>query len=233
MEYNIGTGDEQIRWTRITVSGNDSAQFLQGQVTQDTGNLGSGKWTFILHPDSSILALAWMTSSEDSFSLQVPQDLAEATGIRLKRFVLRSKVSISMAEESDPVLPSLQAAFDVGYPVVVPSMQLTPLSFGDTWVREAISFTKGCYTGQELVGRLDARSAPVPFRVVTLVAEDLESLHEYLGNGAKADSQEFLWGFARANGIGASVLVHRTLLAEENLALHPKVKIASSSNSAN
>ncbi len=34
----------------------------------------------------------------------------------------------------------------------------------------AVSFTKGCYTGQELVGRLDARGNNVPRRLMGLVA---------------------------------------------------------------
>ena len=41
----------------------------------------------------------------------------------------------------------------------------TPHELGDHLVAEATSFTKGCYTGQELVARVDARGAAAPFRL--------------------------------------------------------------------
>ena len=37
-------------------------------------------------------------------------------------------------------------------------------------VERTVSFTKGCYTGQELVARIDARGSNVPRRLVGLVA---------------------------------------------------------------
>ncbi len=38
-------------------------------------------------------------------------------------------------------------------------------------VERTVSFTKGCFTGQELVARIDSRGAAVPFRLVGLVAD--------------------------------------------------------------
>ena len=37
-------------------------------------------------------------------------------------------------------------------------------------VERTVSFTKGCYTGQELVARIDARGSNVPRRLVGVVA---------------------------------------------------------------
>jgi folate-binding Fe-S cluster repair protein YgfZ len=37
-------------------------------------------------------------------------------------------------------------------------------------VERTVSFTKGCYTGQELVARLDARGSNVPRRLVGVIA---------------------------------------------------------------
>jgi folate-binding protein YgfZ len=39
-------------------------------------------------------------------------------------------------------------------------------------VERTVSFTKGCFTGQELVARIDSRGAAVPFGLVGLVAAD-------------------------------------------------------------
>ena len=43
-----------------------------------------------------------------------------------------------------------------------------PASLGAGLVAASVSFTKGCYTGQELVARLDARGSQVPFHLVAL-----------------------------------------------------------------
>ncbi len=43
-----------------------------------------------------------------------------------------------------------------------------PQEAGDAFVAETVSFTKGCFTGQELVARLDARGSNVPRRLRVL-----------------------------------------------------------------
>lgn len=46
-----------------------------------------------------------------------------------------------------------------------------PQEAGDELMARAVSFTKGCYTGQELVARVDARGSNVPRRLRVLVGE--------------------------------------------------------------
>lgn len=48
---------------------------------------------------------------------------------------------------------------------------LTPLGLGSSMIAKAVSFTKGCYTGQELVARMDARVAAPPRRLVRFTGE--------------------------------------------------------------
>ena len=49
----------------------------------------------------------------------------------------------------------------------------------------SVSFTKGCYTGQELVARVDSRKAGTPYRLVKIsgTSEVLESKGQLLKNG--------------------------------------------------
>jgi folate-binding Fe-S cluster repair protein YgfZ len=54
------------------------------------------------------------------------------------------------------------------------SKGLSPHAYGQTFVDAHISFSKGCFTGQELVGRLDARGANVPFVVARYEGSDPE-----------------------------------------------------------
>ena len=46
-----------------------------------------------------------------------------------------------------------------------------PAELGQWVVDQSVSFTKGCYTGQELVARVDSRSAETPFRLRVAVAD--------------------------------------------------------------
>jgi folate-binding protein YgfZ len=59
-------------------------------------------------------------------------------------------------------------------------------------VERAVSFTKGCYTGQELVARLDARGARVARRLCRLVPE-----------GPPAGVGDLLWAAGRDRPVGA------------------------------
>jgi folate-binding protein YgfZ len=47
---------------------------------------------------------------------------------------------------------------------------MNPFELGSAVIEQAVSFTKGCYTGQELVARIDARGSSAPFRLVGAVA---------------------------------------------------------------
>lgn len=49
-----------------------------------------------------------------------------------------------------------------------------PAEAGDWLVRASASFTKGCYTGQELVARIDSRGGNVPRRLRGLVVDHAE-----------------------------------------------------------
>ena len=52
---------------------------------------------------------------------------------------------------------------------------MIPGELGQATIESAVSFSKGCYTGQELVARLDARSAPPPRLLCALAsAEPIE-----------------------------------------------------------
>ncbi len=46
---------------------------------------------------------------------------------------------------------------------------MNPFELGSAVIEQAVSFTKGCYTGQELVARIDARGSSAPFRLVGAV----------------------------------------------------------------
>lgn len=85
-------------------------------------------------------------------------------------------------------------------------------------VERAVSFTKGCFTGQELVARIDSRGASVPHRLRGLVLESdtepavLDGLELFVDN--KERSVGRVTSVARCPGIGgtgALAYVHRSV----------------------
>lgn len=154
----------------VTVSGPDAKAFLQGQLTQDVDALavGGDTWTFVLEPDGHVIALAALTrTGDDTYRLAVAEGLGVRVEARLRKFLLRTKAEIVVteraaedADERTRIEQGRLGAADLDERTV-------PAETG--WVAAAVSFTKGCYTGQELVARMDSRVAEPPRRLVRLV----------------------------------------------------------------
>ncbi|HVC14607.1 MAG TPA: hypothetical protein VND62_07080 [Acidimicrobiales bacterium] len=60
---------------------------------------------------------------------------------------------------------------EAGIPAMGAELDARTIAAEAHLVERTVSFTKGCYTGQELVARLDARGSRVPRRLCGLVAE--------------------------------------------------------------
>ena len=63
---------------------------------------------------------------------------------------------------------------------------MNPYELGGNVVAQCVSFEKGCYTGQELVARLDARGANVPQRLCGFEARSTVAFGEELFDGDEA-----------------------------------------------
>lgn len=145
---------------RILAAGADAETFLQGQLTQDVRKLASGMPLLAGYCSAKgrLLALMQMQRSTDGFVLELHRAVLEATLKRLRMFVLRSRVVLTeiaptVPESSDDQWRSDRIAR--GIPTIYPSTtdhfvpQMCNLD-----LLGAISFDKGCYTGQEIVARL-------------------------------------------------------------------------------
>ena len=97
-----------------------------------------------------------------------------------------------------------------------------PQEAGDAFVARTVSFTKGCYTGQELVARLDSRGSNVPRRLCAVVCEGAELVpgDELVAGEAVAGE---LTSAAWSPGLGASVglaYVRRSFATPLAVAVH-------------
>jgi tRNA-modifying protein YgfZ len=141
------------------VTGPDAARFLQGQLSCDVLALQQGTTTLAgLHnPQGRVLAVLHLKCiAPDQFDACLPAELVDSITAQLRRFVLRAKVVLARAD--DIALPeSLQSAparIAAGMPTVFAATSghfVAQMLNLDTL--GAISFSKGCYTGQEIVAR--------------------------------------------------------------------------------
>jgi folate-binding protein YgfZ len=157
----------------VEVDGADAATFLQSQASQDLRGMAIGdeRWTFLLQPTGRVEVLAKVVMVGDStFRLDTELGFGQALIDRLNRFKIRVKATVAPI---DGAAGSMSADEDARIAACWPKMgaEIVP---GETIPAEtglaevAISFTKGCYPGQELVERMDSRGSTAPRRLAVL-----------------------------------------------------------------
>lgn len=178
----------------VQVSGPEARSFLQGQLSQDVDTLAPGatRMSFLLQPQGKVDAYLRVSCvADDTFLLDVDAGWGDAVVDRLTRFKLRTKVEISrvggwqcIAELRDGELveeiiddievegvPADLEEYEVlrikaGIPAMGHEIDERTIPAVLGVVDRAVSFTKGCYTGQELVARIDSRGGSTPTKLV-------------------------------------------------------------------
>ena len=85
----------------VEIKGDDSAEFLQGQMTQDIYSIQNSKAsvTSILNPQGRIVSTAFVFKWGESFILILNNEVRDKLIAWLSRFILRSKVEITQSED--------------------------------------------------------------------------------------------------------------------------------------
>ena len=86
----------------VEIKGGDSAEFLQGQMTQDIYSLKDSEATLtsVLNPQGRIISTALVFKWGESFILMVSNEVLDKLISWLSRFILRSEVEITKLEDS-------------------------------------------------------------------------------------------------------------------------------------
>ena len=149
-----------MKISTITVTGPDAFDLLQGQLSNDLARLESA--TEILaawcNPKGRVIWFGTVWAIESGFCLSAPDVSAKSIVQRMTMFRFRSKVEFKIVDDGGAV-----DAADLirrGHPYVGPeqSEQFTPHML-NLDLLDAVSFDKGCYTGQEIVARTHFKGA--------------------------------------------------------------------------
>jgi tRNA-modifying protein YgfZ len=157
----------------VVIDGPDAATYLQSQASQDLRGMvvGDERWTFFLQPTGKVDVLARVAmTGDETFRLDTDPGFGPVLEARLNRFKIRVKATVTAL--SDPIGEAavdedkrIAAAWPKMGAEIVPG-ETIPAEVGLDDV--AISFTKGCYPGQELVERMDSRGSTAPRHLTVL-----------------------------------------------------------------
>jgi folate-binding protein YgfZ len=200
----------------VSVTGPESASYLQGQLSQDVQGVapGGSAWSWILAPTGKVDALVRVQRiGEEAWIIDTDRGWGPAVAARLARFKLRTRVDFEALESRvlalrgegwDVEVPDRVARADpwpgvagtdlfdppqevadavasssppvgsdeievarivAGIPLMGAELTERTIPAETGLVEMTVSFDKGCYTGQELVARIDSRGSNVPRRL--------------------------------------------------------------------
>lgn len=216
-------GADEGAWTRLTelgvlrVSGADAISFLQGQLSNDLARLERERalLSSLNTPQGRVVAVLWLVQRRDGIMAILPAALVAPVIERLRKYVLRAKVTLHDESTRWAIAGLLEVAaggthsnapaagdeFSVHtlpggarrHLLIAPSHTLesvasrfvTSMTAADRWrlaaiesgepqvypatsdlfvaqmlnldLIDGVSFTKGCYTGQEIIARTQHR----------------------------------------------------------------------------
>ena len=211
--------DVALRWASIVASGPGAESFLQGQLSQDLSRVtADGVWALLLAPDGVVVTSCRVTATTDGYELVIARELGEIALTRLRRFLLRTKCTLELSDVDHGPYDTIDDQILAGLPGPNEfAWALTPQCFGGSFVASTVSFTKGCFTGQELVGRLDARGSSVPWRLVRASGPNEARVNEVLrsrGPAGPSGLTTILRAVGSVSGLG---FAHRSLFGSEEL----------------
>ena len=201
-------------WTsdRVVVTGPDAISFLQGQVSQDITKLvvGASAWSFILEPNGKVCALMVVTHvADDSVACDIDAGYADILAARINRFKIRIKADVSVESRGEKWSPEAEANRIVaGWPAMGVELNDSVIPGETGLIDMAVSFSKGCYTGQELVARVDSRGGNVPRHLRKLTANRAST--EFVAGAKLASGGKIVGVVSSADGTVGMAYVHRS-----------------------
>ena len=147
----------------VRVSGPDTWPFLQSLLSQDVEGLADGERrpTLLLTPQGKVDVVAGITRVGDDAVLDTDPGWGDRLATSLGRFKIRTKVEIAVELAPTPdaatVAAEEAARIAAGVPRLGADLDDSVIPQEAFLERDAVSFTKGCFVGQELVCRIDSR----------------------------------------------------------------------------
>lgn len=209
---------QPVGWTLISARGEEALSFLNGQLSADLVSLTEGESAaaLLLSPSGEVVTSLVCRAVSGGVDLVVRDESALPAVTALRRFLMRTKCSIDIAGATAGPYTTVGEQVRRGEPGPAEfARNVSAHTFGRDFVARHVSFVKGCFTGQELVGRLDARGGNVPFRLARVSGTDVARMHDVVMSAGPSGERALqgLTTIVADARFSALALVHRTLLS--------------------
>ena len=170
----------------ISAVGADTERYLQSQLSQQIEGLidGDRVLSLLLEPTGKVIALIGvLRRGTEEFIIDCDPGDGEQVLARLQRFLLRVDVVLTLVPAGAATPEDVERSRVAhgwprgGHEIIAGETIPAELPM----LPELVSFTKGCYPGQELVERMDARQSSSPFEIIWM-AGDLEVGEEVIAD---------------------------------------------------
>jgi folate-binding protein YgfZ len=198
----------------VVVDGPDALTYLDSQCAQDLAGLevdGTAA-TLLLAPAGTIVALAEVRRvGPASVELEVPAGLGDAVVSRLGRFAIRAQAGFCLlAGAGRGGVEAERSRIDGGIPGAAEvARELVPHALDEALRARCVSFTKGCYPGQELVARMESRHATPPYVLRRLTAPAPLAAGDGLGDASRGGVVTSVVASADASTWAGLAVLHR------------------------
>jgi len=209
----------------VEVDGADALSYLDSQCTQDLAGLevGDARLTFLLDPSGVLVTVARVRrTAPEALVLEVPAGTGARTVARLQRFAIRAALTVhAPVAVAGSGLFGDRARIDAGIPAACElARDLVPHAVDPALRERCVSFTKGCYPGQELVARMQARGATPPYVLRALAAEAPIAQGDAVGDPALEGAVTSVVAEPGARAWHALCVLHRRDAAGGTVAVH-------------
>lgn len=148
----------------LNITGEQAKKFLQGQLTCNLDEVTASKPCMGAHcnPQGRVISFFLLFLHDDQYYLQMPRELIPVAIKALQKYAVFFKVKLQDVSDtfnqfdSLKQLPSMEIS--AGIPAIYPetSEKFLPHEL-NLPALGAVSFNKGCYTGQEIIARMQYR----------------------------------------------------------------------------
>lgn len=159
----MNTKNSEMTLACLAVTGIDAKRFLQGQVTCNVEEVSETEFKLGAHcnPQGRVISFFRLFGTPENYFLLMPQDLIDVTINALKKYAIFFKVAMTETPCPETIpLENFTLPLDIqaGIPQIyaTTSGKFLPHEINLQLIN-ALSFDKGCYTGQEIIARMHYR----------------------------------------------------------------------------
>lgn len=164
MEENLTLIFGEAERATLAVRGKDRALFLHRLLTQDIRGMSAGQVrpACLLDRLGKIQLAVLISVQPEEILLELRAETAESALILLEKYRISEQVQLVLSKAGAVSEKTDCQRISAGVPGIGKELtsEVIPNELGSEWLERFVSFTKGCYVGQEIVARIKHRAHP-------------------------------------------------------------------------